>query len=228
MNEAFQCAGGGGGCALVEKSKYANFLGVHVDLGLIGYATILGATIWKGDNARLAAFGLALFGFTVSLVLRYLELWEIHRLPVVLGQRGADDRVVGGQFCRLIGYLRNRRSGAGNLICRRGRARSRLLVASPPMATKIAAEEKRTPRDKRRQAEQAAQSADKRQNLAKILGIAAFWSWSAWSWRSSRSARRRRRRAEGIGRHRQAAGRNPAERHHARRSKQQSDAVRVR
>ncbi len=79
VNEPFQCAGGGGGCALVEKSKYANFLGVHMSIwGLIGYATILGATIWKGDNARLAAFGLALFGFTVSLVLRYLELWEIH------------------------------------------------------------------------------------------------------------------------------------------------------
>ena len=28
-------------------------------------------------DARLAAFGLSLFGFAVSLVLRYLELWEI-------------------------------------------------------------------------------------------------------------------------------------------------------
>lgn len=75
----FQCAGGGGGCALVEKSKYARFLGIHMSIwGLIGYSMILGTTIWKGDNARLAAFGLSLFGFTVSLVLRYLELWQIH------------------------------------------------------------------------------------------------------------------------------------------------------
>ncbi|MCB0860814.1 MAG: vitamin K epoxide reductase family protein [Solirubrobacterales bacterium] len=78
-NEPFQCAGGGGGCATVEKSKYANFLGVHMSIwGLIGYTTIMAATIWKGDNARLAAFGLSLFGFAVSLVLRYLELWQIH------------------------------------------------------------------------------------------------------------------------------------------------------
>jgi uncharacterized membrane protein len=78
VSETFQCVGGGGGCELVEKSKYANFLGVHMSIwGLIGYATILGATIWKGDNARLAAFGLSLFGFAVSLVLRYLELWQI-------------------------------------------------------------------------------------------------------------------------------------------------------
>ncbi|MCB0870273.1 MAG: vitamin K epoxide reductase family protein [Solirubrobacterales bacterium] len=79
VEEPFQCAGGGGGCALVEKSKYARFLGIHMSIwGLIGYTTILGATIWKGDNARLAAFGLSLFGFAVSLVLRYLELWQIH------------------------------------------------------------------------------------------------------------------------------------------------------
>lgn len=79
VNEPFQCAGGGGGCALVEKSKYARFLGVHMSIwGLIGYSTILAATIWKGDNARLTVFALSLFGFAVSLVLRYLELWEIN------------------------------------------------------------------------------------------------------------------------------------------------------
>lgn len=79
VNEPFQCAGGGGGCAVVEKSKYARpFWDIHLSIwGLIGYAMILGATIWKGDNARLLAFGLSLFGFAVSLVLRYLELWEI-------------------------------------------------------------------------------------------------------------------------------------------------------
>lgn len=78
VSEPFQCAGDGGGCAIVEKSKYARFLGIHMSIwGLIGYTTIIGATIWKGDNARLTAFGLSVFGFAVSLVLRYLELWEI-------------------------------------------------------------------------------------------------------------------------------------------------------
>lgn len=78
-DSSFQCVGGGNGCELVEKSKYANFLGVHMSIwGLVGYATILGATIWKGDNARLAVFSLSLFGFIVSLILRYLELWQIN------------------------------------------------------------------------------------------------------------------------------------------------------
>ncbi len=79
VNEPFQCAGGGGGCAVVEKSTYARpFWGIHLSIwGLIGYSMILGVTVWKGDNARLTAFGLSLFGFAVSLVLRYLEFWEI-------------------------------------------------------------------------------------------------------------------------------------------------------
>ena len=38
---------------------------------------ILFATAWRGDNARMAAFFLSLFGFGFSLYLTYLELWEI-------------------------------------------------------------------------------------------------------------------------------------------------------
>lgn len=76
--EPMQC-GNGGGCIIVEKSKYSRpFWGIHLSIwGLIGYAAILAATAWRGDNARLAAFGLSVFGFAASLVLRYLELWEI-------------------------------------------------------------------------------------------------------------------------------------------------------
>lgn len=118
VNGTFQCVGGGGGCELVEKSKYANFLGVHMSIwGLIGYLTILGATIWKGDNARLAAFGLSLFGFAVSLVLRYLELWQIHAacqwcwasavlMTMLL--------VVNG--CRLVGYYGTDDSDEGSVL----------------------------------------------------------------------------------------------------------------
>jgi uncharacterized membrane protein len=73
-----QCAGGGGGCETVEKSKYSKLLGIHVSTyGLIGYALILAASAWAGDRARVAAFGLSLFGFGFSLYLTYLELWEI-------------------------------------------------------------------------------------------------------------------------------------------------------
>lgn len=78
MNQIPQCVGGGGGCAAVEHSSYSRIGGIHVSIfGLIGYAMIVGATIWRGDNARLAAFFLSLFGFGFSLYLTYLELWEI-------------------------------------------------------------------------------------------------------------------------------------------------------
>jgi len=78
LNELPQCVGGGGGCALVEKSDYSHLAGVHVSIfGFIGYSLLLGATILQGDRARVAAFVLSLFGFGFSLYLTYLELWEI-------------------------------------------------------------------------------------------------------------------------------------------------------
>ncbi|MGK2954167.1 MAG: vitamin K epoxide reductase family protein [Solirubrobacterales bacterium] len=78
LNEVPQCVGGGGGCALVEKSDYSELAGVHVSIfGFIGYALILAATIWKDDLARVAAFVLSFFGFGFSMYLTYLELWDI-------------------------------------------------------------------------------------------------------------------------------------------------------
>lgn len=78
VDQPIACASNGGGCAQVEQSTYAHFLGIHLSIyGLIGYTTILVATLLKGDYARFAAFGLSLFGFSVSVLLRYLELWEI-------------------------------------------------------------------------------------------------------------------------------------------------------
>lgn len=78
LDQIPQCVGGGGGCAAVEHSSYSRIGGIHVSvLGLIGYTLILVATLWRGDNARLAAFFLSLFGFGFSLYLTYLELWEI-------------------------------------------------------------------------------------------------------------------------------------------------------
>ena len=78
LNQIPECVGGGGGCAAVEHSKYSRIEGIHVSVfGVIGYLLILGASVWRGDNARLAAFFLSLFGFGFSLYLSYLELWEI-------------------------------------------------------------------------------------------------------------------------------------------------------
>ena len=75
-----QCSGGGG-CAVVERSSYSEFLGIHMsEYGIFGYLTILLASVFNKDIFRLATFGLATFGFAASLVLTYLELWQIHAI----------------------------------------------------------------------------------------------------------------------------------------------------
>jgi uncharacterized membrane protein len=78
LNEVPQCVGGGGGCALVERSDYSELAGIHVSIfGVIGYVLILIATIRKDDLARVAAFVLSFFGFGFSVYLTYLELYDI-------------------------------------------------------------------------------------------------------------------------------------------------------
>ncbi len=78
LKELPQCVGGGGGCAVVENSKYSKIAGIHISIfGLIGYMLIIVASVMKGDRARIAAFVLTLGGFGFSLYLTYLELWEI-------------------------------------------------------------------------------------------------------------------------------------------------------
>ena len=46
-------------------------------LGIVGYVLLLGAALLRGDGARMAGFGLALFGFGFSVYLTYLELFTI-------------------------------------------------------------------------------------------------------------------------------------------------------
>jgi uncharacterized membrane protein len=76
-----QCVGGSSGCATVEKSKYSEMIGIHISVfGLIGYASILGSSIWRGDGGRISAFVLSLFGFGFSLYLTYLELFVIEAI----------------------------------------------------------------------------------------------------------------------------------------------------
>lgn len=73
-----QCVGGSTGCATVEKSKYSELLGIHVSIfGLVGYSSILAASVWRGDPGRIVVFALSMFGFGFSLYLTYLELWVI-------------------------------------------------------------------------------------------------------------------------------------------------------
>jgi uncharacterized membrane protein len=70
-----------GGCEKVQASKYAKVGGVPVPLiGLIGYVSILGTLLVRGELARLATAGLAIFGMLFSGYLTFLELFTIHAL----------------------------------------------------------------------------------------------------------------------------------------------------
>jgi uncharacterized membrane protein len=72
------CAGGGHGCERVQSSSYARLGGIPVAvLGLAGYLGIGGALLVSGEQARLAAAGLAVIGFGFSVYLTYLELGVI-------------------------------------------------------------------------------------------------------------------------------------------------------
>ncbi len=69
------------GCEKVQSSKYAKVGGVPVPvLGLIGYLGILGTLLVRGELARLATAGLAIFGMLFSGYLTFLELFTIHAI----------------------------------------------------------------------------------------------------------------------------------------------------
>ncbi len=72
------CLAGGGGCETVASSSHYELLGISVALiGIVGYVLLLASAVLRGDPARLAGFGLALFGFGFSVYLTYLELFVI-------------------------------------------------------------------------------------------------------------------------------------------------------
>jgi uncharacterized membrane protein len=67
-----------GGCETVQGSQYAELFGVPVSaLGLVGYLTLLVATLARGDRVRLACAVLALAAFAFSTYLLYLRLQVI-------------------------------------------------------------------------------------------------------------------------------------------------------
>jgi uncharacterized membrane protein len=79
--DAPACIAGGGGCQKVADSTHSELLGVNVSvIGIVGYLLLLGAALAKGDGARMAGFGLALFGFGFSVYLTYLELFKIEAI----------------------------------------------------------------------------------------------------------------------------------------------------
>jgi uncharacterized membrane protein len=67
-----------GGCEKVQSSKYAELAGLPVALiGLLGYLSILAATLVRGEPARMLASSLSIAGLGFSVYLTYLELFEI-------------------------------------------------------------------------------------------------------------------------------------------------------
>ncbi|MGC1851812.1 MAG: vitamin K epoxide reductase family protein [Solirubrobacterales bacterium] len=75
------CVAGGSGCATVAKSSYSHLLGVNIAVfGIAGYVLLLVTALLRGDTARMAGFGLALFGFGYSVFLTYLEIFKIEAI----------------------------------------------------------------------------------------------------------------------------------------------------
>src|ERR1044072_5094620 len=72
------CLAGGGGCETVASSSHSELGGINVAvIGIVGYVLLLVTAMLRGDGARMAAFGLSLFGFGYSLYLTVLELFVI-------------------------------------------------------------------------------------------------------------------------------------------------------
>ena len=75
------CLAGGGGCETVASSTYSHVFGVNIAVfGIGGYVLLLAASLLRGDLARMAGFGVSLFGFGYSVYLTYLELFKIEAI----------------------------------------------------------------------------------------------------------------------------------------------------
>jgi uncharacterized membrane protein len=71
------------GCATVQKSTYAELLGVPVALlGLLGYVGILAALARDGEQGRTAAAFLSLAGFGFSVWLTYVEVARLDAICI--------------------------------------------------------------------------------------------------------------------------------------------------
>lgn len=75
------CVGGGGGCDVVQASRYSESAGVPVALlGVLAYAGMLLAALFSGREAALFGLFVALIGVLFSAYLTYLELFVIRAI----------------------------------------------------------------------------------------------------------------------------------------------------
>jgi uncharacterized membrane protein len=69
------------GCATVQKSQWASLFGIPVAvLGLIGYISLIGSLLIRGDAGRVIGAAIALPGFGFSMYLTYRELYSIQAI----------------------------------------------------------------------------------------------------------------------------------------------------
>lgn len=71
-----------GGCEVVQKSKWATFVGIPVaDIGLGGYLAVFASLlVFKGELNRLVPMGLILVGFAFTCYLKYAEFFLVKDL----------------------------------------------------------------------------------------------------------------------------------------------------
>ena len=71
------------GCATVQKSSYAEVLGIPIAvLGLLGYVGILASLSKDDETSRTATAFIAIAGLAFSGYLTYLELFTIHAICI--------------------------------------------------------------------------------------------------------------------------------------------------
>jgi uncharacterized membrane protein len=107
-----------GGCETVLNSRYAEIFGVPLYyFGVVGYISILAATLISGDRGRLLAFVLSFFGFGVSAYLTFLQYVVIESICVWC-RGSAIAMTVLFLIClaRLLIYYANDDSGPDGLV----------------------------------------------------------------------------------------------------------------
>ena len=73
------CPVGGGGCATVQHSRYAELAGIPVStFGMLGGLALFGSTFLRTASAPLVTFGIALVGALFSAYLTSLEAFTIN------------------------------------------------------------------------------------------------------------------------------------------------------
>jgi uncharacterized membrane protein len=101
-----------GGCETVQRSSYAEIVGLPVALlGLVAYIVIAVTTILRGEAARVATAAIALTGFLFSAYLLLVQLTVLH---AVCDWCVASDVVMSALMVVVLLRLRHAESDEGH------------------------------------------------------------------------------------------------------------------